>query len=259
MNFTLGDAGFPAFLDFDVRYATKQDLQKIVELILNYSVVVMRNQSLSTQEQISFCESIGSCNNLNPSMNGGPGQETEIIHNRIIKMGNHSSYAHISNWHADAINYQTRKPLHFLYAVKDTAYSKTSWIDTIKVYENMPAELKNRIADKRITFPPSSAFNSGTTPEFDIVHTNTLGRTGIFYPFLQEPTILDTDEDEANDIHRSLSSFIPQEQFVYDHYWQDNDIVISSQWHSLHARTIFDTNTDRTMHRIALDYNKVLS
>ncbi len=250
--------------DIDLSESDETTAHKIADLVLSQMVVVIRNQNLTPEQQLRFCNFIGEYQSTNTdrakdiSLIDGVLRVTGQKNNR----GEEGLFGHTSalDWHANqASNYQ-RMPLIWLYGKEGTKGSITSWINNIESYNSLSEDIKEQIKDTKITlgykvdsYSPSKFFKEHHAKDrpFKLVHTNDAGKTGLYFPFLQVFGGL------SEELFEKLKSHILQFQFRYDHHWQDGDIVLSEQWLSIHKRHYFKNMEDRVLHRIAFDYSKL--
>jgi len=241
-----------------------KDVEAIGKAILSDLIVVIKKQKLSEQDQLDFVSQIGEYQKYTSD-------RTKHIHlnEGILRVtaqknehGEEGLFGHTSalDWHANQASNENRMPLIWLYAKEHSKGSKTSWIDNVATYENLPASLKEKIKDVKITLGYKSGSYSTSTffkehhkkdKTFNLVHTNAVGKTGLYFPFNQ---IFGGIE---KDVFEELKEHVLQDKFRYDHYWEDGDIVISEQWLSIHKRWEFKDMDKRVLHRIAFDYSKL--
>lgn len=257
-------------IDFDIKKATKQDAQKIAEHVLENMVVVIRNQELSPTDELRFCKFIGEVQNTQSDRVKDLTIENGILRVTGEKNQNNEEglFGHTSalDWHANQASNYERKPLIWLYSTQGSEGSVTSWINNIESYKSLPEDLKEEIQDIQITLGyktgsySSSTFfkeHHATDRPFNLVHTNQAGKTGLYFPFLQIFGMKEVEEDRFKYLLEKLKNHVLQNEFRYDHYWQDGDVVISEQWLSVHKRWAFEDMDRRLLHRIAFDYSKI--
>jgi alpha-ketoglutarate-dependent taurine dioxygenase len=93
----------------------------------------------------------------------------------------------------------------------------------------------------------------------NLVHTNALGITGLFFSWTQTHFIENMPKDEGRDLIKYLQHHCENEKYIYNHDWEDGDIVISDQWLSIHKRWEFQHMDKRVLHRIACDYSNIFN
>ncbi len=264
--------------DLDIRTATKEEVFEIGKLTLSNMVTVFKNQKLEPEDEVAFCSKIGKCQFIIDPTKPKEGQRTEhlAVGNHILRVtgqkndkGEEGLFGHTSalDWHANQASNYEREPLIWLYGVEGTKGSKTSWLNNIASYEALSDEMKEEIKDVKITlgyksgsYSPSKFFveHHATDKPFSLVHTNDAGKTGLYFPFLQILGMVDKTEEQFKDLMGRLIEHVTQPQFIYDHHWEDGDIVLSEQWLSIHKRWAYEKMEDRILHRIAFNYENLL-
>ena len=295
MKISTHDNGWTAMVDdIKLQEANDMDAQVIGHLIADKTVVVFRNQNLTASEETAFCAKIGQVESYSQRMaeaaqaeldtagktlyNKMEGiLEPETAHGSVIRVtGEHDDhgrpglFGHATelDWHCNNAANEWRDPIVWLYGVKGTAGSKTSWINTILAYEDLSDELKQQYADiKSINgysadegysaevFAGPEDINTGWTP--NIVHTNIAGHTGLYFPFLQMHQIAGMNEADSKEFIIKVRDHLLQEKYMYHHDWQDGDVVISEQWLGLHKRWHCDTMDQRVLHRICFNFDHI--
>lgn len=264
--------------DLDIRTATKEEVFEIGKLTLSNMVTVFKNQDLQPEDEVAFCSKLGKCQFIIDPTKPKEGQRTEhlAVGNHILRVtgqknhkGEEGLFGHTSalDWHANQASNYERDPLIWLYGVEGTKGSKTSWLNNIASYEAMSDELKEEIKDVKITlgyksgsYSPSKFFveHHATDKPFNLVHTNDAGKTGLYFPYLQILGMVGKTEEQFKDLMGRLIEHVTQPQFIYDHHWEDGDIVLSEQWLSIHKRWAYEKMEERILHRIAFNYENLL-
>tara|TARA_B100000212_G_C27340293_1_gene518886 strand:- start:62 stop:766 length:705 start_codon:yes stop_codon:yes gene_type:complete len=176
----------------------------------------------------------------------------------VIKVTEGGLFGHKEtlDWHANKASSPNRSPIVWIYAVKGSEGSITSWIDNRKAYEDLPNDIKKQCENIKITcgfkrgnYTDDPFFREHHNKEnkFNLVYTNEAGIKGLYFPYLQVMGGL------SDDLFEYLKSHILQDKYRYDHYWQDGDVVISEQWLTIHKRHAFDKMHERLMYRITID------
>lgn len=277
INYRLHHNGWTVIVEEDINSLSREQIQEVGKLITSNMVVVFEKQTLTDRQEVNFCKQIGKCQFVvNPffekdDQRFGP----MAVNEHILRVtgeknekGEPGLFGHTSalDWHANQCSNPDRNPLIWLYGVKGTKGSRTSWINTIEAYKDLDETTKTRLQGKKIycgyekgRYSPSDTFVDHIHPDvlFDLVMTNKAGQTGLYFPFLQTFGMADTTEEEYTEIWTQLRDHILQEKYMYHHDWNDGDVVISEQWLSIHKRWEFAYMESRVLHRIAFDYNKI--
>ena len=257
--------------DMNITKADDNLAHAIAELACGGTFVVLRNQSLTLEQQFQFCNKIGVCQEYTDQ------ERTKHIacHPNILRVtgeknehGEEGLFGHTSalDWHANQASNPDRAPLIWLRAAHGSQGSQTSWINMIDAYDDLSDIWKERLHECTITLGYKNGNYSDSTffadhhavdKPFKLVHTNSAGKTGLYFPFLQIFGMPEKSDEEYQEIMKYLTQHVTQEKYQYHHFWQDGDVVISEQWLSIHKRWKFSAMEQRVLHRIAFDYSRV--
>lgn len=280
MNYRLHENGWTVILeDFDLRTATQDDVNEIARLIAKYTVVVAKNQTLSIQDEVRVINMFKDPEVPNETRNGRPNggdgmglivpdSEGKIarVTGEKDELGRPGLFGHVSDldWHCNSAANPWRKPIVWLYSIKGSKGSKTSWINHALAYDDLSAEDKERFKTIRMI----NGYKRGSYSEHhfgkdidinfeykpNLVHTNIAGVTGLFFPFLQIHQIDGMTEEESMQFIQNLRQHVEQEKYMYHHDWDDGDLVISEQWLGVHKRWRFEAIETRVLHRATMDF-----
>ena len=263
--------------DVDLKQLSELDIQQIGRDLLEHLVVVIRGQDLTPDDQSRICGIIGDMQNYHKETYVREYTKNVAVHENILRVtgekdkeGKQGLFGHneVLDWHANMVGNPMRDPLIWLYGVKGTKGSRTSWLDNAEAYKNLPESLKERIKKLKIytgyevnRISPTTYFHDhiGDIP-FDMYYKNPLGKEGMFFPFLQIFAMEEDGEfiDDYQEVIDEIRSHVEREEYMYHHDWEDGDVVISEQWLSLHKRWHFDDMENRLLHRIAFGYNNIV-
>lgn len=272
IEYKIHDNGWTVFVNEDIRLLSDEQAKEVTRLASTNLVVIFRNQELTLNEQVEFCSKLGKCQY---TYNPNKPREDQRFHNvavheniyRVTGEKNHNGVQGLAghqsslDWHVDQPSTDNRPDLAWLYGVKGTQGSCTSWLNTAMAYNDAPESLLTQIKDKKIfcgfknnTYTENDFFTEyvNRNTAFNIVCTNKAGTTGIYYPFFQAFEISGVKQTEQQVLHTQLVSHLLQEKFMYHHNWQDGDVIIGEQWLTLHKRWAFEDMEDRLVHRIAI-------
>lgn len=229
------------------------------EKIFKDLVCVTNIGQVTPEEELEMAETLGKVhkpdlNNeyqlkLHKQLSGGvPG----ILH---VTEGGLFGHKKALDWHANKPSEPNRCSIVWIYAVKGSEGSVTSWIDNKKAYEDLSDEYKEWC--ERIKFTcgfkkggytddPTFPVHHNKNNVHNLVYTNEYGQKGLFFPFLQ------IMEGIPKTLFDYLKNHILQDKYRYDHHWKDGDLVVSEQWLTIHKRHSFEKMNERLMHRIAI-------
>ena len=164
---------------------------EIRERVFKELVVVQKLGTKSAEENLKLAEEIG-----NVPQAGDPRWKTIIERPGVIKVTEGGLFGHKEtlDWHCNKPSNPERSPIIWIYAVKGSKGSITSWIDNHKSYNDLPDDVKEEC--KKIKFTcgfkrggytddPFFREHHNTKLEHNLVYTNEAGITGLFFPYLQ--------------------------------------------------------------------------
>lgn len=275
LNYRLHENGWTVIIDdFDLRESTQDDINLIARLIATYTCVVVKNQKLSIPDELRiirmfknpeplyettdpFFAEFAADAELDPEgvlcrvtgelRDGKPGLagwEDELV------------------WHCNHTHRWDRRPIVWLYGVRDTAGSRTSWNNTIPAYQELDQSIKDRIQDLKSIYgsidAPEAADHTEKHIELNwtppLVHVNIANKIGMYFSPLQVEEFVGLPREESDEIKQILAEHVLQEKYIYHHDWQDGDLVLSEQWLGIHKRWPFKHMSKRLLHRAAFDF-----
>lgn len=276
MNYSFHKNGWTVLIDenFDLRKATQDDINLISKLIAHNTCVVIRNQNLTVQDELNVINMF-----KNPAPLHKPGDERfedfaadlEIDPEGVIcrvtaelRNGATGLAAMKSEliWHCNQTHKQDRSPIIWLYGVRGTAGSRTSWNNTILAYADLDQETKNKLENLKCIYTGGSTLSVDReapsiveeewTPS--LVHKNIANKVGMYFSPLQMDRFAGMSKEESKLISDPLFEHVTQEKYLYHHDWRDGDLVISEQWLGIHKRWPFPDMDTRLVHRAAVDF-----
>jgi len=289
MKLTLGKAGWPVTVtDFDFNAASNDEINVLGCLTNYYTLVVVKNQNLNVKTEESICRRIG--NTLDETYD----QDNITLQDKVRKMADKNTYDRLVlpggsditlrvtgeknkngepglfpssgelKWHADKVWARLRRSMIWLYGERGTAGSITSFTNHIIAYNKMSTEFKNKIKDLKSIYKVEGHFaerSSGInllSNDWPLIYTNVGGQTGIFLSWLHlEHFEGMTPEESATIVDTIRDSILSDPDCVYDHHWQDGDVLLMEQWLGVHKRPAFEHMDKRVLHRIETDFSKI--
>ena len=276
MNYRIHENGWTVIFDnFDLREATQDDINQIAKLLATNTLVVFKKQNLTVEDELRIVNMFDDpepwCSKEDfdwaftvPGTNGLLARVT----GEKDKDGNSTGLAdHIDEmiWHSNRPWQKERRSLIWLYGVKGTAGSITTWNNNILTYETLPIEKRELL--KKLKICPLGGLDHEKMDEletdenvfvsdafFDVVQTNIAGKVGLFFPFLQINSFVGMTREESLPILTEIGEYTVQPQFCYDHHWEDGDLTIAEQWLGIHKRHRFEKIHQRLLHRAAFNF-----
>lgn len=259
----------------DINKMSNIEIIDVFKNVAKHTVVVFKNQDLTADDQLRICSIAGEVENTlgsrllmkkNRDVSDIPG--IARVTGEKNERGREGLFGHKDtlDWHCNKPSEPNRKSIVWLYGVKGTRGSKTSWINMIDAYNDLSNDFKEKINDvvmycgyKAGTISSTSRYKEHVNRDlpYNLVMKNDAGIKGLFFPFLQIMEFANKTEKEYKYIMKTLTRHALEDKYRYDHEWEDGDIVISDQWLSIHKRWAFEGMEERLLHRIAGDYKNV--
>lgn len=275
MNIRIHENGWTVMVeDVDFKEVTQEQINIVKKYLLTNTVVVFKNQKLTVDDQVRICSMLGPVQDFtgtgtNPGfLVGGKGPVARVT-GGVDEHGRPGMFGHVTEleWHCNRVSDPDRKSIIWLYGVSGTKGSRTSWINNILTYNDLPQDKKDLFKTLKLNVGNTQQFiNYYRGDEYvpqdithyrpNLVHTNQLGVTGLFFSWNQTHFVEDMDPTEGRKLIEDLRAFCEQEKYMYHHDWEDGDVVMSDQWLSIHKRWEFEHMDSRVLHRIAIDYSE---
>lgn len=295
MKLKLHENGWTVLVhDFDLKKATNDEIDIIGCLLSSNTCVVLRNQEMTIEQEVDIVQKFGNVERAVDEYEGidhdqkinnknlieqyhVPGSNNILI--RVTGEKNHKGEVglfgevHELDWHANKVEHATRKPIVWLRAVRGSEGSKTSWTNHIVAYNNLPAALKKTCQNLKVDYHYHQEYpdvhklssvlrdNLGI-PDFypPLVYTNEGGHRGLYFSWRQVTNLIGPgmkSETSFRLISLLKDHILNNPTHMYDHEWQDGDVVISEQWMGAHKRWACDTLDRRVLHRATMDFTKI--
>jgi taurine dioxygenase len=279
MKVTMHENGWtPIITDIDLRVATQAEINSIAELEGKHTVVVIKGQSLTPQDELRIAGMFGDIESF-PSVGWHKGKLVKDTADSILRVtamkddeGNTGAWPEPDelDWHANNPGDPKRHSNIWLYGVEGTAGSATSYANTAMAYESLDEATKALYNDLKIHVRSYIAHSDADGNEqpfksqtYGLVQENVFGNKGIWFPWCQVLDLIDTKQtmssrrDKVKAIAQ-IKRLVLSPEFTYTHNWEDGDVVVADQWLSIHRRHPFERMDLRVLHRIATHFNNVI-
>lgn len=275
MDYHLDSNGWTIIVDaFDIRNATISDINQIAKLLATNTLIVFKNQTMTVEDELriihmfknpeKYYEATDS-NYLHYHVPGTDGYLARVTGERDEDgVEGIAGFAEEMAWHCNHPYREDRRPLVWLYGVKGTAGSRTSWNNNILSYNDLSQLDKERLGSIKMYMRGGINHNESwdteqtgfVTTDYtpSLVHTNNAGKTGLFFPFLQIDRFVGMTKQETQKIIDEFKDYTIQDKYVYHHDWQDGDLIITEQWLGIHKRWHFENIEHRLLHRAVFDF-----
>lgn len=262
------------------------DPKWIVDVICDKRFICFRNKTtVPADELVQFYQSIGTVGRQDEEFMSDEYVETYCEgHRELIAVRNKDISGYGENglfagdeeglveWHCASQNRE--------YSEEITAFSIrqmgddggiTSISDNRSPYYSMSKGFQEIIDDIQVKFEVSDfawstpeSFNAlkfkniggETLPELEvrskpIVMEHPIdGKKGLHYSWPIVTAYVDYDDKEFQYIHGEILSHILNPDYIYNHMWEEGDIILNEQYHSLHKRDQY--KGDRLLYRSAI-------
>ncbi len=243
---------------------------------LDHEVLLVRGQQLSDHDLIAFSRRFGDLDwapvqeNGRRFVDGLP--EIYIVSNVVengVPIG--SLGAGEAVWHTDMSYLEQPPKASILYALEvPESGGNTEFISMYRVYEALPAQLRNRIDGLRLkhdgTYNSGGYVRQGVTAVDDPVsspgayhplvpaHPET-GRKLLYLGRRRNAYIDGLQLAESEKLLDELWSYTTRDEFIWTHRWKPGDLVLWDNRSTMHRRDSFDPATRRVLHRTQIKGN----
>jgi len=279
INYKLHENGWTVILDdVNLKDATQEDINDIAKLLATNTLVVAKKQNLTVEDEVRIAKMFKNPQQFHIDVPGTydhdcyqgaevPGSDKIALRVSGEKDANGrtglAGWTDEMVWHCNDPHDPNRKPLIWLYGVKGTKGSRTTWNNNILSYNELDEERRKPLEDLKLVMANwcKEAMDLGddapdTIDAYNpsLVMTNIAGKKGFFFSFLQISGFVGLSEEENKNIIAWLTEHTTQDRYCYHHDWDDGDVVIAEQWLGIHKRWPFAEIEKRTLHRIAFDF-----
>ena len=229
-----------------VRKITNSQIEKLKELILENSVVILRNKFTWTEEeQVIFTNMLGEL-------------DSPVIHStttpsdpKILKLWPNPQQSGLQ-WHSDRSYLECPAHLSIFQMVEcPSVGNETAFLSLIEVYKNLPDNFKQKWDNYRVVY----ATDKVTHPLFWIHPFN--GKETMYFDFRFAEEIVNICSSskqmkikDINEVVQIIDQMFAKEKAKYTHVWQKNDVIICDNYAISHkANTISKTEESRVLIR----------
>ena len=249
--------------------------QALLDAWTQHLVLVFPGQPVSDEEHVAFTRFLG---------------EPEIFHQAIIKSKRVREIFRVSNvndeglllpptdptvrqlslaqyWHTDSSYLPIPCVGALLHGVEvSRSGGETQFTNMYKVFDAMPAALKQRIAGRKARHnfenmhtlkplkPMTDAERAAVPPVWHpLVRKHPVsGRTSLYISPIYNDAVEGLSPAESRALIAELADFAGRPEFVYSHSWETDDVVMWDNRCTMHQVTAFDPAERRVMHRTTL-------
>ena len=278
MKYHLHENGWTVIVDdFDFNAATQDDINQIARLIASNTCVVFKNQFLTIDDELRIAHMFKRPKPLFKSKEEENFKnwavDPEGIIARVTGELNDRGQPGIAGhedemvWHCNMPQDRDRCPIIWLYALRGSKGSRTSWNNNILSYNDLDNATKEKLKTLKCIYMGGAIvdehgqnskleYTATVVEEFrpPLVYTNNAGKTGLYLSFLQLSHFEGMTHEESVELIKPIWEHTIQDKYCYHHDWEDGDVVIAEQWLGVHRRWPFERIQERLLHRIAIDF-----
>jgi taurine dioxygenase len=274
MDIRIHENGWTVLVDnIDLKEVTQEEINILARYLLTNEVVIIKNQNFTPADEIRICEMFGTSEDLSTShvnknffLKDDPEKKIIRVTGELDDHGKPGVFGHVTEleWHCNRVSDPNRKQLVWLWGERGTKGSRTTWLNHIMSWNSLPREYQDRIKDIKLNVGDTVQFTNylweegAPVPDIthyrpNLVHTNQLGITGLFFSWTQIHFIEGMEKEAGRQFIEELRQLTEKEEFMYHHDWEDGDVVISEQYLSIHKRWEFEHMDKRVLHRITMN------
>jgi len=258
--------------DVDLAQLGERGFSELHALWKAHGAMLVRGQQAMSDAQFeAFSKRFGE---LDPPPNQGVGRKSVpgfpdlyVVSNEIDAAGEPLGALGYSEavWHTD-MSYLPVPPIaSMLLARRLPAWGGNTWVASMcAAYDSLPAALKERV--KRLRIKHDGTRDSGGNlrkgvaddpnpitsrgyPHPAVIRDPGTGRPALFLGRRPRAHVVGLPVAESEALLHELWRHAFQPANVYEHRWQVGDVLIWSNYSTMHRRDEFDKNTIRRMHR----------
>ncbi|HEY2336500.1 MAG TPA: TauD/TfdA family dioxygenase [Burkholderiales bacterium] len=246
--------------------------RELHDLWKQHGIMLVHGQDKMTDAQFeAFSKRFGE---LDPPPNQGVGRKNVpgfpnlyVVSNEVDKSGDPLGALGYSEavWHTD-MSYLPVPPIaSMLWAIRLPAWGGNTWaVSMCAAFENLPAALKERAKKLQIkhdgTRDSAGNLRRGVTDDANlkvapgyahpaVIRDPGTGKPALFLGRRPRAYVMGLEIAESEALLDDLWKHAIQPSNVYEHEWTAGDVLIWSNYSTMHRRDEFDKDTIRRMHR----------
>lgn len=251
---------------------SQEDVKQFYELLSQHKLLVFRQQNLSPEAQIAACRQLGEIV-LHPAKSV-PWQYRELTYVANTDMNRQLVLEHCGPsfelWHSDTCYLPQPARMSLLYAeTVPAAAGETLFADMVRAYEDLPEDIKHRLADKKAVFgsgyqlmqrcqrrgyalqiPENEIEDDVIHPVFR-THPDT-GCKSIYVNWAHTDRIVDMPEEESENLLNYLYEHARSDKYVYAHFPEKGDLMVWDNAALIHSNTEKKLTDIRVMRRVMI-------
>ena len=254
-------------MDVDLSKPLSPELaQNILDIWHEKSVILIRGQNFSEDEQVRFAEIFGPLNRSHTQKPHHSKTNNAVMFVSNVRENGELIGAHPDgemHFHTDQCHQEKPCSATMLYAMQiPSEGGDTLFINAFHAYETLPDDLRKRIDGLKAV--NAYDYSQGETRgDFSgentakalhpVVRTHPVtGRKALYVNRLMTAWIEGMDRTESEDLLLRLFEHQENPAFIYAHKWKVGDVVVWDNRCTLHARTDFSAKERRMLRRVTI-------
>ena len=258
----------------DLRKPVSDELRKeLYALWMKHLVLLFRDQELTQQQLVDATGNFGQLAKLVRKAEYRPSGYAQLLDNIMLISNIRENGVPIGalpdgemHFHHDMLHQEIPHKGTCLYSVEVPSHGgNTCFANCYVAYDTLPDDLKQKLEGKRAFHSynlgeqkrgdgkGSPQNNQATHPVF-MRHDET-GRKAIFVNRLMTEGVVGMDDSESRPLLERVFDHSENPEWIYEHVWRPNDLLIWDNRCSMHARTDFPEGERRLMLRTTIEGN----
>jgi taurine dioxygenase len=250
-----------------------EDMDRIHQAWLDHSVLVMRDQQITPEQQLAFARRFGTAkpHHLNPNRHPDF-PELLVVSNERRKDGG-GTRGSGQHWHSDYSYLEGRSTASILRALQiPSVGGDTMFANAYRAHDALSETMRNILAGLTVTYDYSLVYQrhykdrkdrvqltdelraKAPPSEHPIIETHAeTGRKLVFFDPTYANTIVGMEEAEYTAVFRFLTEHLTRPEFIYRHHWKPYDMVMWDNRCTLHcAVSDYDDSERRHLNRVTV-------
>ena len=255
--------------DIKINKINHKEITEILNLFEEYSLIVLKNQKITNEEQLQFAKSFGELEITKPGTIGS--NSNLVILTNMDEGGKVVDHSHKQakndranqQWHSDS-SFKIH-PAHASILngrITPKIGGSTQFICMRNIYTNLDQSIQKQLdnLDAIHHFAHSrSKIDSSMVSQIELdkfppvvhpmVKINPVNNKKAVYFGSHTKSIKNLDGDESSKLLKYLNDFINNEDYIYSHKWDDFDLIIWDNRSMLHRGQPYDITEPRYLVR----------
>ena len=244
----------------------------IIEAFHEHILLLFRDQDITVEQQTTFATTFGELGKRTKAIKDRKTPDdlytspimlvTNILKENGEPLGGAAAFGDSEMWfHHDTCFYEVPNIITMLYGMQITSFGgHTKVANMYRAYENIPADLKQRIEGKKVLQIHDFKRFERIDMNGDISHMRQFvqpmvithpatGRKALYINRLMTGRIEGMEQEESDHILNQLFDIAEDPSIHYEHEWRVGDLLMWDNRVSMHARTDFPSEEHRLLRR----------